>query len=112
MQKPGRDARAQALSVGTMGSFLSNQGTATTTGCYDLAKDSPAKEDSLTAGEQRTVTFDTPFDTVSRVTLTPSIEAVGNTRYYVLQPETDFQILLTNTPTEHTIFKSNYQIIE
>jgi hypothetical protein len=66
----------------------------------------------LASGEQVTVTFNNPFTATPRVTLTPTSEGAANIRYYVLQTETDFKLIFTDTPVGQTDFSFNYQILQ
>ena len=66
----------------------------------------------LAAGEQVVVTFDKPFDTAPRVTLTPTSQGSATIGYYVMQSETEFRIVFTEAPASNTQYNFNYQVIQ
>ena len=66
----------------------------------------------LAAGEQVIVTFDKPYATAPRVTLTPNSENAANMRYYVTQTTTEFKIIFTTPPVTGDQYDFNYQVIQ
>jgi hypothetical protein len=66
----------------------------------------------LAAGEQVAVSFNVPFGTTPRVTLTPLTATSATLDYYVTRDVNGFKLNFVTAPAANTIYSFDYQILQ
>ena len=83
-----------------------------TAGTVEYTSGTNTVQNPLASGEQITITFDKPFDTTPRITLTPLTAEAATLDYFVTRDVNGFKINFTSPPTAATTYSFDYQILQ